>query len=150
MRFNPVGRVMARKPGQEYQSSDKPLDSLGDLQAAVMEAVWRLGEATVQQVRDELAKSKSLAYTTILSAMQKLEKAGWLAHRSEARTYVYFANHSRRQAEGSALKQFTRRVFRGDPLRLFQHLLEDEQLADEDLAELRKHIDRRRKERRND
>ena len=141
---------MTRKPAGDDRSSDRPLDSLGDLQGAVMETVWRLGEATVQQVRDELAKSKSLAYTTVLSAMQKLEKAGWLAHRSEARTYVYFARHSRQQAEESALKHFTRRVFRGDPLRLFQHLLDDEQFADEDLAELRKQIDRRRKERRNE
>src|SRR5215469_11858093 len=141
---------MARKPIRDDRPSDKPLDSLGDLQGAVMETVWRLGEATVQQVRDELAKTKSLAYTTVLSAMQKLEKAGWLAHRSEARTYIYFARHSRQQAEVSALRAFTRRVFRGEPLRLFQHLLEDEQLADEDLAELRKHIDRRRKERRNE
>jgi BlaI family transcriptional regulator, penicillinase repressor len=140
---------MARKP-RDDRPIDKSLDSLGDLQAAVMETVWHLGEATVQQVRDELAKSKSLAYTTVLSAMQKLEKAGWLAHRSDARTYIYFASQSRQQAEVSALRAFTRRVFRGDPLRLFQHLLEDEQLADADLTELRKHIDRRRKERRND
>jgi BlaI family penicillinase repressor len=139
---------MPRKRNDRHSS--KSLDSLGDLQGAVMETVWALGEATVQQVRDELAKSKALAYTTVLSAMQKLEKAGWLAHRSEARTYVYFASHSRQEAEESALRLFTGRVFRGDPLRLFQHLLEDEQLADEDLAELRRQIDRRRKERHND
>ncbi|HEX7378975.1 MAG TPA: BlaI/MecI/CopY family transcriptional regulator [Pirellulales bacterium] len=141
---------MARKSARNDRPNDKPLDSLGDLQAAVMETVWRLGEATVQQVRDELAKTKALAYTTVLSAMQKLEKAGWLAHRSDSRTYIYFASRSRRQAEESALKQFTRRVFRGDPLKLFQHLLDDERLADEDLAELRKQIDRRRKERRDE
>jgi len=141
---------MARKSVEDDQPSGKSLDGLGDLQGAVMETVWKLGEATVQQVRDELAKSKALAYTPVLSAMQKLEKARWLSHRSEARTYVYFASQSRQQAEESALVQFTRRVFRGDPLRLFQHLLEDDQLADEDLAELRKQIDRRRKERRNE
>jgi BlaI family transcriptional regulator, penicillinase repressor len=141
---------MPRKHSNHDRPSGKSLDGLGELQTAVMEAVWQIGEATVQQVRDELAKTKELAYTTILSALQKLEKAGWLEHRSEARTYIYFARHSRQQAEESALKQFTRRVFRGDPLRLFQHLVEDKHLADEDLAELRKQIDRRRKERRND
>jgi BlaI family transcriptional regulator, penicillinase repressor len=141
---------MARKPARDDRPTGKSLDSLGDLQGAVMETVWKLGEATVQQVRDELTKSKSLAYTTVLSAMQKLEKAGWLDHRSDTRTYIYFPLQSRQQAEGSALRQFTRRVFRGDPLLLFEHLLENEQLADDDLAELRKNIDRRRKERRND
>ena len=134
----------------EQRGGIKSLDALGELQTAVMEAVWRLGEATVQQVRDELARSKPLAYTTVLSAMQKLEKAGWLDHRSEARSYVYFPRQSRQQAAGSALAQFTRRIFQGDPLLLFEHLLKDERLKDEDLAELRKTIDRRRKERRHE
>ena len=43
----------------------RSLDDLGDLQAAVMEVVWELGEATVGQVRDRLTGEKELAYTTL-------------------------------------------------------------------------------------
>jgi predicted transcriptional regulator len=128
----------------------KSLDSLGQLQIAVMEIVWDLGEASVSQVRDKLAQKKSLAYTTVLSAMQKLEKAGWLRHRSEGRTYVYRPRRSRKEAGTNALEQFTHRVFDGDPVLLFEHLIDNEQLSDEELARLRKLIDRRRKERRDD
>ena len=67
----------------------RSLDDLGDLQSAVMNAVWDLGEATVVQVRDRLAADKELAYTTVLSVLQKLEKAGWLKHRTDGRSYVY-------------------------------------------------------------
>ena len=136
---------MPKKPTKKEPTAAKSLDGLGELQGAVMETIWSLGEATVQQVRDELTKSKTLAYTTVLSAMQKLEKAGWLDHRG-ARTYVYFPLQTRAEAAGSALAHFTRRVFRGEPLLLFQHLLDDGKLADADLAELRKNIDRRRKD----
>ena len=128
----------------------KSLDSLGQLQIAVMEIVWELGEATVGQVRDRLRQKKPLAYTTALSAMQKLEKAGWLRHRSEGRTYVYLPRRSRKEAGTNALTQFTRRVFDGDPVVLFEHLIDNEKLSNEELAQLRKMIDRRRKERRND
>lgn len=126
--------------------SRKPLDNLGELQLAVMNVVWDLGQATVGEVRDRLAEDKLLAYTTVLSVMQKLEKAGWLKHRSDGRTYTYFPRHSRESAEKSALRQFTERAFGGDPLALFQHLLDDERMTDAELAELRKMLERRRKE----
>ena len=90
----------------------------------------------------------SLECHGFLVAMQKLEKAGWLKHRAEGRTYVYLPRRSREEAGVNALRQFTQRVFRGDPLLLFEHLIDDEQLGDDDLAELRKMIDQRRKERR--
>ena len=54
----------------------KSLDDLGELQRAVIEIVWDLGQASVHQVRRQLSRKKKLAYTTVLTAMQKLEKAG--------------------------------------------------------------------------
>lgn len=121
------------------------IDRLGALQKAVMEAVWDLGEATVQQVRDRLNREPLPAYTTVLSVLQKLEKAGWLTHRAEGRTYIYLPVKSREEAGALTLQTFVHRVFRGDRLRMFQHLLEDESLSDEDLRAIRTMIDRRRK-----
>jgi predicted transcriptional regulator len=122
------------------------LDELGSLQKAIMETVWRLGEATVQQVRDGLGRPKRPAYTTILSAMQKLEKLGWLGHREEGRTYVYRATRSREEEGQNALRKFVDRVFGSDPLVMFQHLLEDRDLSAADLAALDEMIQKRRKE----
>jgi predicted transcriptional regulator len=128
--------------------SRRSLDDLGELQKSVIEAVWGLGEATVQQVRDRLDREPPLAYTTVLSVLQKLEKAGWLTHRAAGRSYVYRTTRSREEAGSLSLRSFMNRVFQGDPLRLFQHLIDDEGLSDGDLAALRKMIDARRKERR--
>jgi BlaI family transcriptional regulator, penicillinase repressor len=123
----------------------RSIDALGALQKAVMEAVWDLGEATVAQVRDRLDRQPQPAYTTILSVMQKLEKTGWLTHRAEGRSYVYHPTRSRDQAGTTTLRTFIDRVFRGDPLLLFQHLLEDEELSGEDLSALKKMIDQKRR-----
>lgn len=124
----------------------RSLDDLGELQSAVMNAVWDLGEATVVQVRDRLAADKELAYTTVLSVLQKLEKTGWLKHRTDGRSYVYLPKRSRDDAGKSALRQFTERLFGGDPLVVFEHLLDDDRLTAAELAELRKMLERRRKE----
>jgi predicted transcriptional regulator len=126
--------------------SGKLLDDLGDLQRAVIEVVWELGEASVHQVRKQLGRKKKLAYTTVLTAMQKLEKAGWLHHRAEGKVYVYAPTRSREEAGANSVRQFLERMFDGDALLMFQHLMRTSKLSDQELQELRKMVDEKRKE----
>ncbi|MFH1738261.1 MAG: BlaI/MecI/CopY family transcriptional regulator [bacterium] len=122
----------------------KTIDDLGELQKAVMESIWEQGEATVRQVRDKLKRRKPLAYTTILSIIQRLEKAGWVKHRVEGRTYVYQPTHSRNQEAGRSLKQFIARIFHGDTRVVLQHILDDEDLSSEELEELRELVNKKK------
>lgn len=123
----------------------KLLDDLGNLQRSVMELVWEMGEATVHQVRDSLDRKSKPAYTTILTTMQKLEKAGWLTHRADGKTYVYVPTRSRQQAGTSSARSFIRRTFDGSAVVMFEHLIRDGRLSDAELAELKKMIDNKRK-----
>ena len=127
--------------------SGKLLDDLGELQRAVIEVVWELGEATVHQVRTQLRRKKRLAYTTVLTAMQNLERAGWLRHRSEGKSYVYVPTRTREEAGANSVRKFVERMFDGDALLMFQHLMRQSKLGDQELRELRKMIDEKRKER---
>jgi BlaI family penicillinase repressor len=127
----------------------KSWDDLGDLQRAVLETVWELGEAGVHEVRECLIRRrKKLAYTTVLSAMQKLEKGGWLAHRNEGKSYVYTPTASREEAGAGSVRGFLKRVFEGDAVAMFQHLIRESDLSEEELGELRAMLDAKRKERR--
>ena len=130
--------------------SSKSLDNLGELQRVVIEVVWKLGEASVHQVRDQLARRKKLAYTTVLTTLQKLEKAGWLRHRNEGKVYIYLPTRSRQEAGAKSVQKFVERMFEGDTLLMFQHLVNDSTLTDKELAELRKMIDKKRKEKLHD
>ena len=124
----------------------KLLDDLGELQRAVIEVVWELGEASVHQVREQISRKKKLAYTTVLTAMQKLEKAGWLRHRAEGKVYVYAPTRTREEAGVNSARKFIERMFDGDALLMFQHLMRQGELNDEELQGLRKMIDAKRKE----
>ena len=124
------------------------LDSLGELQRAVLEIVWERGEASVHDVLGQLDRRKKLAYTTALTVLQKLEKAGWLEHRSEGKSYVYTPAVSREQAGAGSVRGFLSRVFEGDAVAMFQHLIRESDLSDEELSELHAMIDEKRKERR--
>ena len=121
-------------------------DDLGHLQRAVLEIVWQLGEATVHQVREKLTRSRKLAYTTVLTAMQNLEKAGWLRHKTQGKSYIYLPARTRQEAGASSLGRLLKRAFDGDPFLMFQHLIKDSNLKDDQLQTLKKMIDDKRKE----
>ena len=122
------------------------LYDLGKLQRAVLEIVWKLGEANVHQVRQKLSRRKKLAYTTVLTALQKLEKAGWLRHRAEGKSYIYIPIRSRDEAGAKSVRIFLKRVFDGDSVLMFQHLIRQSNLSNLELQKLRKMIDEKRKE----
>jgi len=124
----------------------KSLDDLGELQRAVIEIIWELGRANVHEVRERLAGKKQLAYTTVLTALQKLEKAGWLTHKAEGKSYVYLPTGTREQAGARSLRRFIKHVFDGDAMLMFQHLIRQTNLTNEELREIREMIDSKRKE----
>ncbi len=121
-------------------------DDLGHLQRAVLEIVWQLGEATVHQVRDQLSRRKKLAYTTVLTALQNLEKASWLRHKTQGKSYIYMPARTREEVGASSLRRLLKRAFDGDAFLMFQHLIKDSNLKDEQLQTLKKMIDEKRKE----
>ncbi len=125
----------------------KSLDHFGQLQRAVIEVVWELGEATVRQVWKRLCRRKELAYTTVLTAMQRLEKAGWLKHRVDGRKHVYLPTKTREQAGAGSVRKFVKRMFNGNALVLFRQLVEEGELNDDELQELQQLIKIKRKER---
>jgi len=128
--------------------SKKSLDHFGELQRAVIELVWELGEASVRQVWKRLCRNKALAYTTVLTAMQRLERAGWLRHRVEGKKHIYLPTRTRAQAGAGSVRKFVQRTFDGNALMLFRQLVEEGELSDDELQELQRLINKKREDRR--
>lgn len=126
------------------------MHGLGSLQAEVMDVVWKLGKATVSVVHEQIAKRRPVTYTTVLVAMQKLEKKGWLTHSTRGRAYVYRPVKSKQQADVGILKQLLQTAFGGDPKTLLSHLLDAHPMDEDELTSLKKLIDARRKEKRHE
>lgn len=74
------------------------MDQLGTLEAEVMDRVWsRAGPATVRDILGELQRTRPLAYTTVMTVMDRLWRKGWLARQRVGRSYSYEATLSRGQ-----------------------------------------------------
>lgn len=71
------------------KSSKSDLDFRGDLQAEVMTAVWKLGEATVDDVRAEQPRRRRSAYNTVQTVLNRLVERGLLSRQRKGRAFVY-------------------------------------------------------------
>ena len=102
----------------------------------VMSVIWRLGSATVSDVREQL--EEELAYTSVLSALQTLEEKGYVRHESEGRAYRYFAVVGAERAGGSALARIRDAIFHGSAERMFAQLVSDRGLGRDELEKMRR------------
>ena len=86
----------------------KAMNTLGDLERAVMEQVWRAAEedrapVSVREVHEALATSRHLAYTTVMTVMGRLAEAGLLTQERSGRAYRYSAAGSREELTASTM-----------------------------------------------
>jgi len=102
---------------------------------AVMSVLWRLGSASVAEVRDAL--EEDLAYTSVLSALQTLEEKGYVRHEAEGRAYRYFATVAADRAGKSALARIRDAIFQGSAERMFAQMVADKKLGRKELEQMR-------------
>ena len=86
---------------------------LAPLELDCMNTLWPMGEASVRQIRDELAGRLPRAYTTIMTIMDRLARKGVVERRKAGRNYVYRANLSAEEARAQALGQVVDGFFGG-------------------------------------
>ena len=110
---------------------------LGDLQLAIMREIWAPREATVAQVHDALRQERGLAPTTIATMLKKMEKKGVVEHRTEGRTFVYRPTVSEHVVTRSMVAALTDRLFSGNVTALVSYLLNEHQIDEQELDELR-------------
>lgn len=125
--------------------------SLAELETLVMNEVWKRGRATVRQVREDLAKRRELAYTTILTTLRNLERKGFLTHETEGRVHVYIPAVDRKTVARSRARDLLERFFDGSRAGLVIALFEEEEIGPEEYEQLRRAIrEARRREGKSD
>lgn len=63
---------------------------LGDLEHAVMDVLWaRPAPTPVRDVHEALARSREIAYTTVMTVLDRLAKKGIVTRQLEGRAWLY-------------------------------------------------------------
>jgi predicted transcriptional regulator len=83
------------------------------LELECLKALWNLGEGNVSQVRQELSGTRPLAYTTVMTVLDRLARKGVISRRKAGRAFLYAPQVSRETLRRVALRQLVDSFFDG-------------------------------------
>lgn len=98
---------------------------MGDLERVVMEQVWNaVGGATVREVHTALEADREIAYTTVMTVLDRLAKKGFVSREREGRAWRYVAASSREALSAQAIRHEVDRL-ETDRKAAMLHFLDD-------------------------
>ncbi len=116
-------------------------EKLFDSEAKVMKIIWSQGPLSAKEISliaaDTIGWNKNTTYTVI----KKLETKGFI--RRDDPGFICTPLVSQSEMQKVEVKSFVKKVFGGSRKALFSALLEDEQLSESEIEELKKLIDNR-------
>ena len=92
------------------------------LELLCLNALWSLEQGSVKDVRQFVANSRILAYTTVMTVLDRLARRGLITRRKAGRAFVYAPAVSRDAMRRLALKEFLDSYFESSQDQLLQFL----------------------------
>ncbi len=92
------------------------------LELECLKALWSLGEGNVKEVRGALTANRALAYTTVMTVLDRLARKGGVARRKVGRSFVYVPVLSRTNLRRLAVRDLVDRFFDGSEDALMDYL----------------------------
>jgi predicted transcriptional regulator len=119
----------------------KSTRQLTPLETQIMQVLWDLGPATVQDVQTRL--DTGLAYTTVQTMLNVLHRKGRVKRSLEGKAYRYQAVLSREKAISQSIGELVDRMFGGSVDALLMNLLKQRQIDRNQLEKLNSIIEER-------
>lgn len=124
-----------------------PIPSLGELELAVLEYVWKARVVTAKEAHAELGVSRGISLNTVQSTLERLARKDLLERSKQSHAYRYSARVSREELIADLIGGVVGRL-QGDATASLMAFLDSvEELDDEALARLESELRRRREER---
>ena len=114
------------------------LPSLGELETRVLRLIWEQQPCTERQISDLIQAERSVARTTVLKTMQRLEAKGLLARLKGDGPIRFRAVLDEEHVLPRLVRRFVDRVLGGSADPLVAYLADSEKLSTRDVETLRK------------
>jgi len=119
---------------------------VSDAEWEVMTVLWDASPRTAAEVVEALSTRTSWAPKTVKTLLGRLVKKGALRYKEEGNRYIYRPVFPREKYVEEASKSFLDRVFGGKATPMLVHFVENGDLSDEEVSELRSILDRKRED----
>jgi predicted transcriptional regulator len=113
---------------------------LTKLELEIMQVIWRIGASTVSEVQQSL--DQQLAYTTVQTMLNILDRKGKLKRELRGRAFVYSATVTEAKASMHAVKDLVDRMFGGSSEDLVMSLIKSRQIDPKKIAELSRRLEK--------
>ena len=115
----------------------KPFTPLGEFEMQILRLVWQHQPCTERQVSDLVQEQRSVARTTVLKTMQRLEAKGLLSRLPNESPVRFRAVQDEKHLVPTLVDRFVERVLGGSPGPLLAYFAESGKLSEKDLKALR-------------
>jgi BlaI family penicillinase repressor len=115
-------------------------ETLTKLELQIMQVIWKQGTSNVTQVQAGL--EQQLAYTTVQTMLNILERKGKLRRKLKGRSYEYSATVTEANASGHALRDLVDRMFGGSSEELVMSLIKSRQIDPNKILELTRRLEK--------
>ena len=119
--------------------ADREPTPLTKLALQIMQVIWKLGTSSVKDVQEGL--EQQLAYTTVQTMLNILERKGKLRRKMRGRAYVYSATVTEAKASRHAVRDLVDRMFGGSADELVMSLIKSRQIDPKRIAELSRRLE---------
>ncbi len=109
---------------------------LGAAESEVLNIVWKLKEATVQQIWAELPADRPIASATVQTMLRRLRDKGYVKSKVAGKAHVFSPAIKREKVITKTVSDLVARFFGGDAVPLVMHLAKSRQIDQEDLKRL--------------
>jgi predicted transcriptional regulator len=113
-----------------------------DAELGILRVLWIRGPSTVRQVAEALGRESG--YTTVLKLLQIMTEKRLVVRDEAARTHVYQAAYTEDQTQRQLVSDLLDRAFGGSAAKLVLQALAASKTSPEELAEIRKLLDKQR------
>jgi BlaI family transcriptional regulator, penicillinase repressor len=116
------------------------------LELEILKILWRGRPRSGREVRDALAPYRDLAYTSVMTMMKIMARKRFLRRKKTGGGYVYYPCVTEAEVTRGMLGDLVDRVFDGSAVAVMLNLLENSEIDQDELKELRKLIGRKARE----
>lgn len=110
---------------------------LTEVELEFMTVVWATGGGTVRDILAVLNQAQERAYTSVATVLKIMEQKGFLSSERADRSLIYRPAIPKSEYQKTSLKNLSSKLFNDTPAALVARLVDDEEVTDDMLVEMR-------------
>ncbi|MCF6316397.1 MAG: transcriptional regulator [Marinosulfonomonas sp.] len=124
---------------------DKKAEFLTEVELEFMTLLWQLEQGSVRDVLAKMSPTRNLAYTSAATILRILEQKGFVTSTKQGKTFIYKPLLEKDAYQSRSLKKLSENLFDNTPSILVARLVDDSDMTEDALEEIRALIEKRLK-----